>query len=601
MGDPVERFEPRWSRRTWIGVGILLAIHSVLLGVLGVLYSPTWNEPGHLAAGYRIWETGRVDLYTVNPPLVKSLAAWPLVFFGPRTDWSQLSATPGSRPEFAAGRQFLQNNAETWPWMMTLARWAVIPLSLAGALTAFRWAREAFGVTSGWIALVLWTFDPNILGNGALITPDLGGSSLGLVAGYLFWKWLNRSNWNQAALAGAGLGLALLSKSTLLILGPVWVAIWGGTRWWQGALRGRWKSELSQLVAMLILGVYLLNLGYGFAGTGTRLKDFQFVSKALGGERPLREMSGNRFRDSWLGEVPVPLPSEYLIGLDLQKKDFEVGRWAFLAGEWKWGGWPWFYLAAIALKSPLGYGVLLVVSFGVLWRGDSTTRQSGLVIAAPLVAILAFVSMEQGFTTCVRYVLPALPWAIVLLSAVGRWVEAGTAAARYTVGVTLAWIVAGSLWCFPYSLSYFNELSGGPENGYRYLVDANVDWGQDLYFVREWIRKHPEARPITLRWYGIFDPTFAGINLPATPSPEEPRANGTAGKSPGTSPSSPFEGWHIVGVHELQGADQRFAYLRELEPIDRIGYSVMVYHLDKAQAKQAAKAFQLPLPPPTDR
>jgi hypothetical protein len=95
MADPTERpVPPRWTRRTWGGVGILLMIHSLLLGGLGAAYSPTWNESGHLAAGYRIWETGRVDLYTVNPPLVKALAAWPLLLFGPKTDWSQISPDP---------------------------------------------------------------------------------------------------------------------------------------------------------------------------------------------------------------------------------------------------------------------------------------------------------------------------------------------------------------------------------------------------------------------------------------------------------------------------------------------------------------------------
>ncbi len=599
MGDPIERPVPlKWTRRTWGGVGILLTIHSLLLGVLGAAYSPTWNEPGHLAAGYRIWETGRVDLYTVNPPLVKAIATWPLLLFGPKTDWSQRSDTPGSRPEFAIGRQFLQNNRDTWPWMMTLARWAVIPLSLVGAVTAFRWAREAFGETSGWIALVLWTFDPNILGNGALIAPDLGGSSMGLVAGYLFWRWLGQPNWSRAFFAGGGLGLALLSKSTLLIFGPLWVLIWGVYRWGQGTLRARWKPEARQLALVLILAVYFLNLGYGFAGTGTQLGEFKFVSRTFGGDLPARETTGNRFHGTLLEHVPVPLPSEFLIGLDLQKKDFEVGRWAFLAGEWKWGGWPWFYLVAIAIKSPLGYGLLLIVALWTLLRSGASARLSGVVISLAIAAILLFVSMEQGFTTCVRYVLPALPFAIVLLAGAGRWVETGAAAARYTVGVTLAWIVAGSLWCFPYSLSYFNELVGGPANGYRYLVDANVDWGQDLYFVRDWIRQHPEARPVTLQWYGIFDPTVAGINLPATPSPE---ASGEHRTGDFALSTPRFEGWHIVGVHELQGPDQRFAYLRDLDPVDRIGYSVMVYHLDKAQAERAASTVRVPLVPPKDR
>jgi len=93
----------------------------------------------------------------------------------------------------------------------------------------------------------------------------------------------------------------------------------------------------------------------------------------------------------------------------------------------------------------------------------------------------------------------------------------------------------------------------------------------------------------------------AGINLPATPYPEASGEHRTGDVAPSTQPASRFEGWHIVGVHELQGADQRFAYLRDLEPVDRIVYSVMVYHLDKAQAARAASTVRVPLLPPKDR
>ena len=220
-----------WTRQTWSGVLALLAIHSLLLGWLAAVYSPTYDEPGHLAAGYRIWTAGSVDLYIVNPPLVKTVAAWPLLFFQPKTNWERVIDSPGYRPEFSTGRVFLAENPETWYWMMTTARWACIPLSLLGALVAFQWAREVFGATSGWIALVLWTFDPNLLGNGCLLAPDVGGSSMGLAAGYLFWKWLDRSSWERAGLAGLGLGLALLSKATLLVFGPLWVVLWVVHRW----------------------------------------------------------------------------------------------------------------------------------------------------------------------------------------------------------------------------------------------------------------------------------------------------------------------------------------------------------------------------------
>ena len=582
-----------WTRKTWTGVCSLLAIHSLLLGWLAAVYSPTYDEPGHLAAGYRIWTSGAADLYIVNPPLVKTVAAWPLLFFQPKTDWSRVIDSPGYRPEFSTGRVFLADNPDTWYWMMTTARWACIPLSLIGAVVAFQWAREVFGATSGWIALVLWTFDPNLLGNGCLLAPDVGGSSMGLLAGYLFWKWLERASWERTVLAGLGLGLALLSKATLLVFGPLWIGLWVVHRWRKGAGFEWQGAEARQLAVALLLSCYVLNMGYSFAGTGTRLRDFEFVSHTLGGARRPGQISSNRFRNSLLGRLPLPVPREFVLGLDMQKKDFENGRWTFLAGRWKWGGWPYFYLVAIAIKSPLGYGLLLVAAIRVVWQGGLESRRTTLAIVLPIVAIIGFVSREQGFTTFVRYVLPALPFAIVLLAGVGRWVDQGTKLARYGVGITLAWIVSTSLWCLPFSFSYFNELVGGPEQGHEYLFDSNLDWGQDLYFVRDWIEQHPEARPLTLSWNDIFDPELAGLNLPLTPNPP----NRVGGKV-GPHPDSSFVGWHIVCVNNLHSADQRYAYLRELQPVDRIGYSVMVYHLDEEQARKARARISPPLMPP---
>ena len=390
--------------------------------------------------------------------------------------------------------------------------------------------------------------------------------------------------------------MALLSKATLLLLGPLWILLWVVHRWQQAAWTGRVGQEWQQLAALLLMAGFVLNLGYGFSGTGTTLKEFEFVSHALAGEIRPNQLSSNRFRSTGLGELPSPVPREFLLGLDMQKRDFENGRWTFLAGRWKWGGIPYFYLAAIAIKSPLGYGVLLLIVIAVIWRGGARSRQSGAVLGWTIISIIGFVSLEQGFTAFVRYVLPALPFAIVLLSGVGLWVESGTRLARYAVGVTLVWIVSSSVWCLPFSLSYFNELVGGPANGHEYLFDSNVDWGQDLYFVKDWVKRHPAARPITLSWHDIFDPELAGLNLPRTPSPPQEQ-----GEPVRPRPDSSFEGWHIVCVNNLHSADQRFAYLRELQPVDRIGDSVMVYHLDKQQAERAKARISPPLMPPKQR
>jgi hypothetical protein len=62
----------------------------------------------------------------------------------------------------------------------------------------------------------------------------------------------------------------------------------------------------------------------------------------------------NRFAGSMIGEIPLPLPRNYIQGIDVQKRDFEDGRWSFFCGEWRHGGWWYYYLYAIAVKVPLG-------------------------------------------------------------------------------------------------------------------------------------------------------------------------------------------------------------------------------------------------------
>ena len=39
----------------------------------------------------------------------------------------------------------------------------------------------------------------------------------------------------------------------------------------------------------------------------------------------------------------------------------------------------------------------------------------------------------------------------------------------------------------PHYLAYFNELAGGPANGFKELVDSNLDWGQDLKNLKLWL------------------------------------------------------------------------------------------------------------------
>ena len=141
-------------------------------------------------------------------------------------------------------------------------------------------------------------------------------------------------------------------------------------------------KQTLQLGMIFILGVYLLNAGYGFDGSFKRLGEYPFVSNTLGGEAAPEVAGGrNRFVGTWLGALPVPVPRNYLEGIDVQKHDFESHFNSYLRGEWRKQGWWYYYLYALTIKLPLGVWVLALLAaylgltrrgYGAAWRDELT-------------------------------------------------------------------------------------------------------------------------------------------------------------------------------------------------------------------------------------
>src|SRR5436190_1873402 len=111
---------------------VLLALHSSLLGWSAWRQSPTLDEIGHLPAGILLWQYGRFDLYRVNPPLVRAVAAIPALLADVKTDWHRLSSDPRNRPEWAVGSDLISANGDRSFLLFALARWLCIPFSVLG-------------------------------------------------------------------------------------------------------------------------------------------------------------------------------------------------------------------------------------------------------------------------------------------------------------------------------------------------------------------------------------------------------------------------------------------------------------------------------------
>jgi 4-amino-4-deoxy-L-arabinose transferase-like glycosyltransferase len=601
-------------------------------------HSPAFDEVGHMPAGLKHWQKGRFDLYRVNPPLVRLVATLPVLAYRPTIDWNQSTEQiwGTGRPEFGIGTHFITENGERSFWYFTVARWACIPFSLLGGWVCWLWASQLFGNAAGLLALTLWCFCPIVLGNAQMITPDTGAAALGLTAHYVFWRWLKTPSWGWARLAGFTLGLAELTKVTWIILFPLWPAIWLAWCWPRLDLDGRsFRRQAGQLALILVLALFVLNAAYTFDGSFQPLKKYIFYSQSLGGRwnRDITDLPPqNRFRGTLLGDIPVPLPRMYVLGIDMQKRDFEVGFDSYLRGEWKRGGWWYYYLYGLGVKVPLGTWLLVLLAIGLAWaRPDCrASRRDELFLLTPVVVILTMVSSQTGFNHHLRYVLPIFPFAFILISRVGRLAapadrgsstdvvsveprpahaDRGTVWLRLTAGAALTWSVAASLAVFPHSMSYFNELVGGPTRGGEHLVDSNLDWGQDLLYLRDWLREHPEARPLGLGYFGAFDPHDAGIDFTLPPLGPNPDAD--VPQDP--DECGPKPGWYAISATLLAGysfplrdqdqwvphAGPGLRYFQRFEPVARAGYSINIYHVTLQQANEVRRELGLPPLPET--
>ncbi|HJT75786.1 MAG TPA: glycosyltransferase family 39 protein [Gemmataceae bacterium] len=606
MAGLLSRRNPsRWT------IGLLaaavLAAHGALLVWEAWGDSPTWDEVAHLPTGVRYWETGQFDLYRVNPPLVRLVAALPVWVSRPRTSYWCVDAAPYNRSEFAVAQDFVRLNGPRSLWLYRLGRLACVPFSLLGAWTCFAWGRLLYGRPAGLLALTLWCFDPLVLGHGHLITCDVAGAATALASGYTFWLWLQKPGGLRALVAGLSLGLAELTKTTNLLLFGIWPCAWLLWRFppWRFPA-ARWAAEGAQLLTALLVALVVLNAGYGFEGTFDRLGDYQFVSETFCGSGPNTapgRVTWNRFVGTWLQDVPVPLPANYLSGIDTQKKELEARLIVSqLRGVVRHGGWWYYYLYALLVKEPLGTLALVALAAAVPWffpRPPGAGRNESLLLL-PLLGFLVALSSQTGFTCHARYALPVLPFAFVLA---GRIVPAA-ASWRLLAGAVLVCVLAtvgSSLRICPHSLSYFNEAAGGPSNGHRHLLDSNLDWGQDLLYLRRWYEQHPEARPLGLAYNGTFDTALVIPGLKSVPRGPSQWAGDAA-------ETGPRPGWYAVSVHFVYGGNRPpdpdwpnrdYLYFQHCIPVARAGYSIWIYHLTPQEADRVRRLIGLaPLPAP---
>ncbi|MDR3639169.1 MAG: glycosyltransferase family 39 protein [Isosphaeraceae bacterium] len=654
-----------WNRpRTVLAVVVLLALHLTLAVRSLVRENPTVDEVIHLPAGVTYWQKGTFRLYHHNPPLFKLLAAWPVagpnVVIEPLYDTEYWRSEPPNKSGFA--HEFMRLNAAIYFELFNRSRLLMPLFSLVGALAVFAWSRRLYGVGGGLLSLALWVLCPNILAHARLITSDVSATSLGVLATFVFSLYLKHPTWRRTILAGLCLGLAQLTKFSLLLLYGIWPLLWL-IQEVAAPSAGRWRRvgrSVAQGLTMVVFSVFVIDVGYGFEGVGQRLGSYQFVSEPLTRTRDqplfhvprpkpwqlearIQEYRVNRFQGTWLGALPTPLPRHYMLGFDDQKLeadgvwqrflvpaeqgdhmgpegDAKAGYPVYLDGTLQQKSWSYYYLLALVYKVPEGTWALLALSWVVLAvspRARASWLDELTLLIVPVV-VLVIMSLFTNINLGLRYVLPIFPYLFIATGKVVPWASGIASrtrrlAAAAVIGAALAATTVATLSIHPSYLAYFNLISGGPAHGSEHLIDSNLDWGQDLVNLKQWVDANAPNEPIGLAYFGQINPDIFLLRshqgnrepplnwylpppLPGGIDPPPPRYRG------GVPPPKP--GLYAVSVSLMRGLPWRvydagswapwnakekaFAYFRQLKPIATVGNSIFLYRLTEDDAKRLA-------------
>ncbi|MBU2573845.1 MAG: hypothetical protein KKH28_07215 [Elusimicrobia bacterium] len=532
-----------------ISVAALALAAHLLMGFAFIKSAaPTYDEPVHLSSGYSYLATGRYIMNIMDhPPLSEMASALPLLCYRPSI-FSNHTYFMGALP-YHYGDLFLYQNVVDAEKMLNAAR--VFSFILWGAVFAVFIGLFAFktaGFEAAVFSVAAFALLPVFISNNALVTTDAAPAAFyfasfclgcmfariepltATLRGHKVIKVLdNKKHYRYAALTGLATGLAMASKFSMFVLPPLVIGMWILHNILEPKIRLPrllWYAAVYLAAALLTLAVvYKFDLALYFDG--------------------LRETF----------------------------KRLDQGRSSFIWGTHSIKGVWWYFPVALTIKTPVA--ALLLAFTGLAVSLKRFKKEHLWLLLPPLCyfASASFTRVQIGF----RHIMPVMPFLAVFAGLGAAYLKEKKALLWVFVPLIFLWIW-GLARTGPYYLEYFNELAGGPKNGYKYLVDSNLDWGQGIKPLGSYLKERGNP-PVILSYFGVAKPEYYGIKyFPLKGGLANVEINGT-----GEDLCALKRPLLAVSATNLQGVyfpDRGvFDWLKKRKPLFTAGYSIFLYDL----------------------
>ncbi len=538
------------KKYSYLIAGIILAIFFAVSLIVSSQESTTMDEQAHIPSAYTYVRYQDMRLNPEHPPLLKDLAGVPLLFLDVKFPLEDPSWTEGVNAQWDLGNKFIHSNNAN-----AIDFWSRFPISLIAILLGFfifKWSKDISGTIPALFALVLYAADPNILGHDHYVTTDLGIAAFIFIAFYYFIRFLRNPSWKNVALAGVTLALAQLAKFSGVLLFPIFTllaAIFAFVKRRPGYVTEKNDKQYRLSSIWEYAGKYLIIIAICFAAIWAL---YMFNTYNMPPEK-LIDNTNKVFSDEgmagiaksaifWVNASPVLRPlAEYFLGVAMVFIRVAGGNTYYFFGTVSNHASPAYFPAVFFLKETLPFLFLMFFAIGYslfqlgktlltksnnkaryLWNQFRLYLEGGVAYYSMVafIVLYAYLSITGNLNIGFRHLFPVLPLAYVLISkkVFDLFKNTKHIHTRKILGAILAvliiWIIAEPIIHYPSYVSYFNEIAGGPKNGYKYVTDSNVDWGQDAKRLSKWIEQYNQENPnnpidkIRVDYFGGADPEY---------------------------------------------------------------------------------------------
>ena len=646
----------------WLSLGLIVLLSFVLMFSASIQESATMDELAHIPSGYGYVKYFDYRLNPEHPPLVKALAAFPLLFQNlnfpiDRSPWqSEING------QWAAGAQFLYESGNDADKIIQWSRLGPMLLTLILIIFIYIWAKELIGRWWALFPAFLFYVSPTVLSHGHYVTTDLGAALGIFIATYYFVRFLFEQSSKNLFLAGIVFGIAQSMKFSAVLLIPFFIFlmavfyIWKtGSEWRETAPLARLKRfsirflrYIKNLALIFIVGYILVYLVYAAFVVNYPVEkqkaDTKFILTSFADGPDLNWEScklnsgvdlPRRARclaeiNVWLAGNKILRPmGEYMLGVLMVMQRSSGGNTGYFLGEVSAGGWWYYFPVVFLLKEPLPSLILIGLAFLLsVWNIIKRFKIKDLRLKIfdylglhfaefSMISFVIFYwlySVKSPLNIGIRHILPTLPFIYILSAgAVKKWINFD-ALAVFNGGdflkkiifavknlffislksgliiILIIWYLGETLVNTPHYLSYFNQIGGGIDNGYRYVTDSNYDWGQDLKRLVQWVDERNndndddnDIKKIAIDYFGGGNPGYyLGDRAEYWQS-----AKG--------NPGIYGIGWFAISINNLQGAlgklhlgqkrnpEDEYQWLKKIKdpykPDARVGKSIFIYKL----------------------